>query len=251
MHPADPVDQGSILPSERIIDCSGRIACMLTRKHQAHGPGRTRCIARPCEQLAFERAQHRKRPARPRLRQQILRKPVFKIDGDRSARPQEIERDRKRLLGMGDVEIGHAREGGAPQGGVRISQLPAIFCARVAVQHMRHLASRSGEQTDSFAHREIQHRYKGKGSGLDDLPIAVLQSAIEPRAQHGDVIAGAGEGACFLDHARIVAKVIAGQNDHSADHRRPGGAEGGRTPDLLIANEALSQLSYGPAKKQP
>src|SRR3954471_1417775 len=25
-----------------------------------------------------------------------------------------------------------------------------------------------------------------------------------------------------------------------------GGAEGGRTPDLLIANEALSQLSYGP-----
>ena len=27
-----------------------------------------------------------------------------------------------------------------------------------------------------------------------------------------------------------------------------GGAEGDRTPDLLIANEALSQLSYGPAK---
>ena len=24
------------------------------------------------------------------------------------------------------------------------------------------------------------------------------------------------------------------------------GAEGNRTPDLLIANEALSQLSYGP-----
>ena len=29
---------------------------------------------------------------------------------------------------------------------------------------------------------------------------------------------------------------------------RGGGAEGGRTPDLLIANEALSQLSYGPAR---
>ena len=27
-----------------------------------------------------------------------------------------------------------------------------------------------------------------------------------------------------------------------------GGAEGDRTPDLLIANEALSQLSYGPPK---
>jgi hypothetical protein len=28
-------------------------------------------------------------------------------------------------------------------------------------------------------------------------------------------------------------------------------SRGGRTPDLLIANEALSQLSYGPAKMQP
>ena len=29
-----------------------------------------------------------------------------------------------------------------------------------------------------------------------------------------------------------------------------GGAEGSRTPDLLIANEALSQLSYGPAMEE-
>jgi hypothetical protein len=29
---------------------------------------------------------------------------------------------------------------------------------------------------------------------------------------------------------------------------RVGGAEGDRTPDLLIANEALSQLSYGPRR---
>ena len=28
----------------------------------------------------------------------------------------------------------------------------------------------------------------------------------------------------------------------------PGGAEGNRTPDLLIANEALYHLSYGPRK---
>ena len=27
---------------------------------------------------------------------------------------------------------------------------------------------------------------------------------------------------------------------------KPGGAEGNRTPDLVIANDALSQLSYGP-----
>src|SRR5262245_12875724 len=33
--------------------------------------------------------------------------------------------------------------------------------------------------------------------------------------------------------------------------RKSGGAEGDRTPDLLIANEALSQLSYGPAERAP
>jgi hypothetical protein len=31
---------------------------------------------------------------------------------------------------------------------------------------------------------------------------------------------------------------------------RGGGAEGDRTPDLLIANEALSQLSYGPNRQR-
>jgi hypothetical protein len=30
----------------------------------------------------------------------------------------------------------------------------------------------------------------------------------------------------------------------------PGGAEGNRTPDLLIANEALYHLSYGPLETQ-
>jgi hypothetical protein len=30
--------------------------------------------------------------------------------------------------------------------------------------------------------------------------------------------------------------------------QKAGGAEGSRTPDLLIANEALYQLSYGPRK---
>jgi hypothetical protein len=33
---------------------------------------------------------------------------------------------------------------------------------------------------------------------------------------------------------------------HKAIEDRDGGAEGDRTPDLRIANAALSQLSYGP-----
>lgn len=31
--------------------------------------------------------------------------------------------------------------------------------------------------------------------------------------------------------------------------RKDGGAEGDRTPDLVIANDALSQLSYGPKER--
>ena len=31
--------------------------------------------------------------------------------------------------------------------------------------------------------------------------------------------------------------------------RVPGGAEGDRTPDLVVANDALSQLSYDPLGK--
>ncbi len=31
-------------------------------------------------------------------------------------------------------------------------------------------------------------------------------------------------------------------------HRKNGGAEGDRTPDLVIANDALSQLSYSPGQ---
>ena len=33
---------------------------------------------------------------------------------------------------------------------------------------------------------------------------------------------------------------------HERNKRKNGGAEGNRTPDLVIANDALSQLSYGP-----
>ena len=40
--------------------------------------------------------------------------------------------------------------------------------------------------------------------------------------------------------------LFAGLPTEAALAAKVGGAEGSRTPDLLIANEALSQLSYGP-----
>ena len=59
--------------------------------------------------------------------------------------------------------------------------------------------------------------------------------------------------------------LAAGQIDRQSARMRPalvkignsiglggtGGAEGNRTPDLVIANDALSQLSYGPVSGYP
>src|SRR5690606_35982945 len=41
----------------------------------------------------------------------------------------------------------------------------------------------------------------------------------------------------------------AGRSGKDGKSGRVGGAEGNRTPDLLIANEALSHLSYGPGPR--
>jgi hypothetical protein len=45
------------------------------------------------------------------------------------------------------------------------------------------------------------------------------------------------------------ATAFAGLPNRSALGAKAGGAEGNRTPDLLIANEALYHLSYGPQGK--
>ena len=46
---------------------------------------------------------------------------------------------------------------------------------------------------------------------------------------------------CWLAEPKLAARRRA----------KAGGAEGSRTPDLLIANEALYQLSYDPSQFQP
>ena len=52
-----------------------------------------------------------------------------------------------------------------------------------------------------------------------------------------------GDGSCSGRHSEI-------DRDDHANYRfgllRFGGAEGDRTPDLMTASHALSQLSYGP-----
>ena len=44
-----------------------------------------------------------------------------------------------------------------------------------------------------------------------------------------------------------IIKILSINNRYGGHFGGSGGAEGNRTPDLLIANEALSHLSYSPA----
>src|SRR5262245_9926157 len=51
--------------------------------------------------------------------------------------------------------------------------------------------------------------------------------------------------------AGILRRLVAeGLPSEAAKRRRDGGARGSRTPDLLNAIQALSQLSYGPFREQ-
>src|SRR5688572_27231839 len=63
------------------------------------------------------------------------------------------------------------------------------------------------------------------------------------------------EDSIFCDRTRFsclkAIKSVPGSGRNSGNQKRSfGGAEGSRTPDLLIANETLYQLSYDPAPKR-
>ena len=55
-------------------------------------------------------------------------------------------------------------------------------------------------------------------------------------------------GLSFDDYQRQRAALLGQPKPFGA---LAGGAEGNRTPDLVIANDALYQLSYGPAPASP
>jgi hypothetical protein len=66
---------------------------------------------------------------------------------------------------------------------------------------------------------------------------------------------GLNRAACNVDGRLPTQSHLAAQRIFESYRTRrnkaDGGAEGNRTPDLLIANEALYQLSYSPALQAP
>ena len=117
-----------------------------------------------------------------------------------------------------------------------------------AVMAVRHLADDQHQrdrrnELDQSDQPEIE-RIAGQ---LIELPAdrdrehLVADRGADPRApeQHERPVAQDGVGfGCRSSRVGLASR--------SREAAKAGGAEGDRTPDLLIANEALSQLSYGP-----
>jgi hypothetical protein len=75
--------------------------------------------------------------------------------------------------------------------------------------------------------------------------------ALAPRDGAPLLLSGLAEyqGGNNTKKAAILSRMRAVSFEFSWGKAGSGGAEGNRTPDLLIANEALSQLSYSPCLK--
>jgi hypothetical protein len=179
---------------------------------------------------------------------------------DRLADPQQ----EAPVVAVGDLPR-HQHEGGRGQELGEADQ-PQIECAARKGVHLP-------------GHRHAQHLEAHGGAG-PRTPIEHERTVPQDRARHGigrfhrraKVVGGKarrnGGTVCRADLRDVAPDGAAGRPSRGcvglpllwggwlgggwlASRGREaatGGAEGGRTPDLLIANEALSQLSYGPAK---
>src|SRR5262249_6622266 len=108
----------------------------------------------------------------------------------------------------------------------------AMMCRWTTRGHERMLLPNAKPRVAHFADRGLRSRREGLARGV-------------PQPLAGEA---GGAQAAGLDG--VIRRIVFGSTKLGGQlrPRAGGGAEGGRTPDLLIANEALSQLSCGPAK---
>ena len=66
-----------------------------------------------------------------------------------------------------------------------------------------------------------------------------------------NTVSGTGNGVLIYRQAVEFTPLSRALGNDRKSRRGGGGAEGNRTPDLYIANVALSQLSYGPFRSWP
>src|SRR5262249_32804481 len=79
-------------------------------------------------------------------------------------------------------------------------------------------------------------------------PDHVLVSFVAQIVRKNNMMWGGPPSPAGLRRAAFAATLAGWLASRSGAAAKAGGAEGNRTPDLLIANEALSQLSYGPRR---
>ena len=81
------------------------------------------------------------------------------------------------------------------------------------------------------------------GSGASRASVLEIASA---RSENGANRELARSGHSGREHRKRKVVPFAARHGAIPEPTSTGGAEGDRTPDLVIANDALSQLSYGP-----
>src|SRR5438552_10138377 len=137
------------------------------------------------------------------------------IDDD--ALDQEDDQDQDHRRDVDAAEVGH----------------------HVADRAQRRLGDAKEELTDTVDERvagvhHIERNQPRQDRGGDQQPDIELQG------EQDDIENGAHGG------SRLSGRDVAVTRSGNKNQRKAGGARRDRTADLLIANEALSQLSYGP-----
>ena len=140
------------------------------------------------------------------------------------------------------------------------------------LQQRSHAEVNKGEASHSLRRAVFFHRQGGirdrtfenlsfRASGLSLLTAAIvhwnrvyLERAVPYLREQGvripdDLLASRTSSTMRLSRNFTSSAGISGQHDQKFAPAGRGGAEGNRTPDLLNAIQALSQLSYGPGRR--
>ena len=135
---------------------------------------------------------------------------------------------------------------------VTMPMLGASFRKSLAVRQLGPVERRADRVQHHRLHVVLRSPWVARAgvSGTADAKSSAARDGPSPcsRRSNTALIADKGvqrdSGLTAPSASRLEPTLCA--SGYSLGSQDPGGAEGSRTPDLLIANEALYQLSYGP-----
>src|SRR5581483_882845 len=118
---------------------------------------------------------------------------------------------------MSDEEIGATLPSLARKRAQDMTELPAVLEATEAVRKLTCLVSQPAQRVSGTRRErrsgQVDHRCKPECGCLQQVLIAIFETAIQPGTQNLHIETGSGETAGFLENARIVTEMIAAEND--------------------------------------